>query len=151
MAVTLLRTTSANDDFRTLVSLLDRYLQVCDGDEHAFYAQYNKIDAINNVVVAYAGVEAIGCGAFKPFEENVVEIKRMYVMPGHRNKGVAAAILGELENWAAENGNSRCVLETGKRMSDAVGFYQKSGYAVRPNFGQYEGVDDSVCFEKQIS
>ncbi len=142
------RTTSDNPDFRHLVALLDQDLAIRDGDDHAFYAQYNKMDSIRHVVVAYEDGAPVGCGAFKSFDENSVEIKRMFVQPELRGQGIAAAILTELESWAGELGYSRCVLETGKKQPEAIRLYQKSGYGAIPNFGQYEGVENSVCMEK---
>jgi putative acetyltransferase len=144
------RTTSAHPGFVALVRHLDAYLAHIDGDEHAFYAQYNKIAALQNVVVALDGDTPIGCGAFKPFDESTVEVKRMYVLPEWRGKGVAPQVLSELERWAAELGYRRCLLETGLRMPDAVAFYTKNGYGRTENFGQYAGVENSACFEKKI-
>jgi GNAT superfamily N-acetyltransferase len=144
------RTTSEHPGFVSLVRLLDAYLAHVDGDEHAFYAQYNKIAALQNAVVALDGDTPIGCGAFKPFDENSVEIKRMYVLPEWRGKGVAPQILTGLEHWAAELGYGRCVLETGLRMPDAVAFYTKNSYRRIENFGQYAGVENSACFEKLL-
>ncbi|MCU0345330.1 MAG: GNAT family N-acetyltransferase [Saprospiraceae bacterium] len=148
--MSLHRTTSEHPGFVALVRHLDAYLAHIDGDEHAFYAQYNKIAALQNVVVALDGNTPIGCGAFKPFDESTVEVKRMYVLPEWRGKGVAPQVLNQLENWAAELGYGRCVLETGLRMPDAVAFYTKNGYARIENFGQYAGVENSVCFEKEL-
>jgi GNAT superfamily N-acetyltransferase len=102
------------------------------------------------VVVALDGDTPIGCGAFKPFDEKTVEVKRMYVLPEWRGKGVAPQILAELEGWATELGYGRCVLETGLRMPDAVAFYTKNGYQQMENFGQYVGVENSVCFQKEL-
>jgi putative acetyltransferase len=76
---TLIRTTSDNDDFRALVRLLDQDLQVRDGAESAFYAQFNKIDKINHVVVAYLDHQPVACGAIKAFSPELMEVKRMYV------------------------------------------------------------------------
>jgi putative acetyltransferase len=151
MNATVIRTTSDNADFRMLVPLLDLDLRIRDGDEHAFFAQYNKTDTIKNVVVASINGTAVGCGAFKPFEEGVAEIKRMYVLPDYRGRGVAAAVLRELEQWAAELGAARCVLETGKAMTEAIGLYRKSGYQIIPNFGQYAGVESCICMAKQLT
>ena len=78
--ITLIRTNSDNPDFRRLVSLLDKELAVRDGDDHAFYAQFNKIDKIKHVVLAYKNNEAIGCGAIKQYDEGVMEVKRMYTL-----------------------------------------------------------------------
>ncbi|MCB9337151.1 MAG: GNAT family N-acetyltransferase [Lewinellaceae bacterium] len=146
----LLRTTSDHPDFLLLVALLDQDLAERDGPEHAFYAQFNKVDSLRHVVVAYENGTPAGCGAFKPFDSRSVEIKRMFVQPALRGKGVARPILSELEQWAAELGYGRCVLETGKRQPEAIAFYSKCGYGAIPNFGQYAGVDNSVCFEKNI-
>jgi putative acetyltransferase len=146
----LVRTTSENPDFRTLVLLLDRDLAQRDGEENAFYAQYNKITLIQHAVVAYAGGEPVGCGAFKEYAAELVEIKRMFVQPAHRQQGVAQAVLSELERWAGELGYAGCVLETGKRQPEAIGLYRRCGYALTPNYGQYVGVENSVCMRKKL-
>jgi putative acetyltransferase len=147
----LIRTDSDNADFRELVVLLDRELQIRDGDEHSFYAQFNKIDKIRHVVVAYFDEKAVGCGAFKEYADSVAEIKRMYVRPEWRGRGIAGKILSELEMWAKELNFSECVLETGWKQPEAVCLYQKSGYEIIPNYGQYAGVANSVCMKKSVS
>jgi putative acetyltransferase len=147
----LARTTSEDADFRTLVALLDRDLAQRDGADNAFYAQYNKIDFIKHAVVAYAGDEPVGCGAFKEYAPDAVEIKRMFVQPAHRQRGVAQAVLAELERWAAELGYASGVLETGKRQPEAIGLYQRCGYTLTANYGQYVGVENSVCMQKSLS
>jgi putative acetyltransferase len=146
----LVRTTSENSDFHALVQLLDRELAARDGADATFYAQYNKLDLIRHAVVAYQDDEPVGCGAFKEFEPDAVEIKRMFVQPTYRQQGVARAVLQELEQWASELGYARCVLETGKRQPEAIALYQRSGYAFTPNYGQYVGVENSVCLQKAL-
>lgn len=147
----VIRTNSDHPDFQSLVVLLDRDLKIRDGDEHEFYAQYNKIDSIKNVVVAYFENEAIGCGAFKPFTENTAEIKRMYVKPELRGQRIAQSILTELEAWASEAGFTICVLETGYQQPEAIQLYQRSGYEKIANYGQYVGVENSLCMQKVIT
>ncbi|WP_375437542.1 GNAT family N-acetyltransferase [uncultured Hymenobacter sp.] len=144
----LARTTSDNLDFRGLVQLLDQDLSVRDGDEHAFYAQFNTVDKIKHVVVAYLNDEPVGCGAFKEFNQELVEIKRMFVLPAYRGQGVARAVLGELEQWAQELRYTGYVLETGKKQPEAIRLYEKSGYKLIPNYGQYANVENSVCMQK---
>ena len=144
------RTTSENADFRILVQLLDQDLAERDGAEHGFYAQFNKIDLIRHAVVAYRDDMPVGCGAFKEFEPGTVEIKRMYVQPKHRQQGVAQAVLGELEKWAAELNYTTTVLETGKRQPEAIALYQRYGYALTPNYGQYVAIENSVCMRKAL-
>ena len=148
--VEIKRTNSDNRDFIELVKELDAYLKITDGDEHDFYNQFNGIESLNHVVVAYQNKEPIGCGAFKPYDNKSVEVKRMYVKPSNRGTGAASEILNSLEIWAKEIGNKRAVLETGKRQVEAVRFYHKSGYHRIPNYGQYVQMENSNCFEKTL-
>jgi putative acetyltransferase len=146
----LIRTDSDNIDFQTLVAKLDRELRARDGNDHAFFAQFNKIDSIRHAIVAYLNEKAVGCGAFKPFEESAVEIKRMFVLPEIRGQRIAEKILDELERWANELDYTHCVLETGQKQPEAIRLYERSGYTVIPNYGQYIGVENSVCMKKTI-
>jgi GNAT superfamily N-acetyltransferase len=149
-ALSLKRTTSNDSDFVALVRHLDAELAVRDGDEHDFYHQFNKIDGLKNVVVAYEGERPVGCGAIKPLEENVMEVKRMFVPLEWRGQGIASQILSELERWASELGAHTCCLETGIRQPEAIALYTKNGYERIPNYGQYAGVANSVCFRKKL-
>ncbi len=146
----ILRTTSSYPDFAALVQQLDADLAERDGQDHAFYAQFNKIDLIQHAVVAYENDLPVGCGAMKMYEPGAMEVKRMYSLPAHRGKGLASAILAELEKWAQELGNTRCILETGKRQPEAIALYLKQGYRQIENYGQYAEVENSVCFEKML-
>jgi len=148
--ITIRRTTSDNEDFGNLVILLDAYLRVLDGEDHAFYAQYNKTSLLKNAVICYDDDKAVGIGAYKEFDSKVAEIKRMYTLPESRGKGIAKAILMELETWAKEEGYTTSILETGYLQFDAIGLYQKLGYEINDNFGQYIGVANSVCMKKII-
>ena len=148
--LTVTRSSSDNPDFISLVKLLDVDLAERDGSEHSFYAQFNKIDNIKYVVIAFHSGEAVGCGAIKEFSPEAVEVKRMYVMPEERGKGIASRILHELEEWARELSFKRCVLETGKRQPEAISLYLKNGYQRTDNYGQYVGVANSLCFEKRL-
>ena len=145
-----IRTNSENPDFVSLVKLLDADLAKRDGEDHMFYAQYNKIDKIGHVILAYENEIPVGCGAIKQFLPTAAEVKRMYVRPEQRGKGIAAIILTELEKWARELTYERCVLETGKRQPEAIALYTRNGYNRITNYGQYKGVENSVCFEKII-
>jgi putative acetyltransferase len=144
----IIRTDSANPDFIGLVKYLDADLAIGDGAEHSFYAQFNKIDLLKYVAVAYDEGAAIACGAIKEYAPGTMEVKRMYTSPENRGKGIAGKILTELENWALELGYQTCILETGVKQPEAIALYRKSGYQNIPNYGQYAGVQNSVCFEK---
>lgn len=149
--IKILRTDSSNQDFINLVKLLDKELQIRDGKEHTFYAQYNKIDKIKNVVVAYYNDVAVGCGAIKEYESSTMEVKRMFVKDEYRSKGIATKVLIDLECWTKELGYTKCILETGLKQPEAIHLYKKNNYTLIPNYGQYVGVDNSVCMEKVIA
>nr|WP_321410681.1 GNAT family N-acetyltransferase [uncultured Carboxylicivirga sp.] len=144
------RTTSKDQDFIDLVKLLDTDLAKRDGDDHAFFAQYNKIDQINHVVVVIIDDQPVACGAIKPYDENTMEVKRMYTLSNERGKGLASMVLKELENWAFESGYEKCILETGIRQPEAIALYTKNNYDLIPNYGQYVDVVDSRCFQKYL-
>ena len=149
--IKLIRTNSENLDFKALVIDLDHDLAIRDGADHSFYAQFNKIDAIKYVVVAYLDDLPVGCGALKAFGENTMEVKRMFVPFALRGRGYALSILKELEKWASEMNSKKCILETGVKQHEAINLYTKAGFKVTPNYGQYIGVENSVCFEKLLN
>ena len=146
----LQRTNSGSPDFQSLVRELDKDLRIRDGEDHAFFAQFNKIDSIQHVVVAYRDGQPVGCGAMKPYGETTMEIKRMFVPLELRGQGIASLVLAELEKWCKELGYTTCILETGEKQPEAIRLYHKNNYKVIPNFGQYAGVESSVCFEKKM-
>jgi GNAT superfamily N-acetyltransferase len=92
----------------------------------------------------------VGCGAIKEFDPVTMEVKRMYVKNEDRGRGIASTILKALEQWASDLGYQRCILETGIRQLSAIALYKKNNYKVMNNYGQYTGVPESVCFEKQL-
>ncbi|MEG9328842.1 GNAT family N-acetyltransferase [Salinimicrobium catena] len=144
------RSNSTDVDFQFLVSELDKDLAVRNGEANDFFAQYNKIDLIKNVIVAFIDDKPVGCGAMKEYDMETMEIKRMFVPIEMRGKGIAVEILGNLEKWAKEMNYSKCVLETGDKMLEAIRLYKKSNYKVIPNYGQYVNIETSVCFRKEI-
>ncbi len=149
--IQIIRTAADNNDFTTLVQQLDADLQSRDGADHSFYATFNKVDNSLHVVLLYANDQPVACGAFKQLSSNTVEIKRMFTHPDARGKGFASQVLKELEIWASELCYQTSVLETGKRQPEAIQLYEKNAYGIIPNYGQYAGIDNSVCFEKKLS
>ena len=146
----LTKTDSSNKNFQNLVIELDKYLAGINGDSNDFFVQFNKIDKLNHVILAIKNQQFVGCGAMKEIEKDTVEIKRMFVQPNIRGKGVASAILFALENWAKELNYKKSVLETSNKMHDAMHLYIKNDYKIIPNYGQYRNVATSVCFEKNL-
>jgi putative acetyltransferase len=148
---TCIRTNSENEDFRKLVNALDAELRIRDGEDHAFYAQFNKLNMIKHVMVAYDNNEPVGCGAVKEYSKDTMEVKRMFVPLNMRGKGIATLLLKELENWCKELNYKKCILETGEKQPEAINLYKKNNYIIIPNYGQYENVKTSICFEKVIT
>lgn len=149
--IQIIRTDSNNTDFRSLVTALDKLLAQRNGEDQSFYEQFNQVADIKHCVVAYIDGVPVGCGAIKAYEADGMEIKRMFVTQEFRGKGVATAILKALEWWAVGLHASYCILETGKILPEAIALYHKNGYSLIPNYGQYTGVEESVCFKKAVS
>lgn len=147
----LQRTNSDDPDFQALVRELDKDLAIRNGEDHSFFAQFNKINAIKHVILAFENEQVVGCGAIKEYDADTMEVKRMFVPLEKRGKGIASAVLKELEHWAKELGYQTCVLETGRKQPEAIAVYKKNNYRIIQNYGQYAGVESSVCFEKHIT
>lgn len=150
-AIQLKRTTSADPYFRALVKELDHDLRIRNGDVMDIYDQHNIIEQLDTVVIVYLDDVPVGCGCFKPFDADAVEIKRMFVQQGARGKGISAKVLTELETWARELGFAYTVLETGSKQVEALGLYPKAGYVLTANYGPYTDLPDSICFRKALS
>ena len=147
----IIRTNGNHPEFIKLVSQLDAILRELDGVEHVFYAQFNKIDTLEHVVLLYIDQLAVGCGALKKYSIDTMEIKRMYVLPEYRSLGIATKILSELESWMLSLGNTTSILETGIKQKDAIALYQKNHYIRIPSYSQYKDVENSVCFSKILT
>ena len=148
--IVLKRTNSDHKDFQKLVEELDKDLAIRDGEDHSFYAQFNKINVIKYVVIAYDSDKPVGCGAIKEYSDNTMEVKRMFVPLERRGQGVASLVLRELELWTKELNFKSCILETGKKQPEAIKLYTKNHYHIIPNYGQYTDDENSVCFEKEL-
>lgn len=148
--ITLNRTDSKDPDFIKLVEHLDLELAIRDGDDHAFYHQYNGITMIKYALVAYFDNIPVGCGAIKKYDDTSMEVKRMFVLSNYRGKGIAGKILNELEQWTKELGLIKCILETGINQHEALTLYRKSGFLRIRNYGQYADIQNSFCFEKVL-
>jgi putative acetyltransferase len=149
--IEIFRTDSTNTDFKILVSQLDKELFERYGQVQSNLDQHNKIETCDAVLIVKGNNNFIGCGCFKKYNKDTAEIKRMYVDPNYRGQGISKKIIGELEGWAKELGYKYTILETGIKQPEAIGLYKKYGYQRIDNYGQYHGVDTSVCMKKLIS
>jgi len=122
------RTTANDEDFRLLVKALDHELWIELQDDQATYDQYNIVTGIPTAVVLYYDYKPVACGCFKKFDENTVEIKRMFVQKDQRKKGLSKKILTELEQWAKELNYNYAVLETSIHFQAARNLYSSKNY-----------------------
>ncbi len=148
--IQIIRTDSNNPDFRALIPVLDRELRANYDDSMDFYDQHNVIEDNRHVILAYEGDDAIGCGCFKEFNGMSAEMKRMFVRPEYRGKGVSKIVLSALEEWAKEMGYKASVLETGTKQEIAMELYKKAGYLLIENFPPYVDMPESICFGKEL-
>jgi putative acetyltransferase len=148
--ITLKRTTSSDTSFRTLVTELDADLRFRNGDMMDIYDQHNIIEKIDTVVIAYLNDKPVGCGCFKIFDPEAVEIKRMFVQPDARGNGLSKLVLNELETWARDLNFKYAVLESASKQAEAHSLYQKSGYERIENYGPYINMPYSFCFRKVL-
>jgi GNAT superfamily N-acetyltransferase len=145
------RTNSNDEHFQRLVHELDNDLWQRYPTTMQDYAPYNKLDDDVRVITAYDGDAPVGCGAFRPItDENIMEIKRMFVQPSARGRGIAKIILQALEKWGSELGFQRSRLETGNNQPEAVAVYQRTGYKRIPNYPPYTNMIDSICMAKTL-
>lgn len=145
-----IRTTSDNPDFQNLTSELDDELCRIYNTNKEDYEEYNRITGLPTVILAYENGMAIACGCFKQFDAHRLELKRMFVKPGFRGKGIASMMVDELEKWGKELGYGTMILETGKGQPDAIALYRKLGYTDIPHFGEFPEESRSVCLGKMI-
>ena len=101
-------------------------------------------------VVAYDGAEPVATGGLRPAEDGAMEIKRMYVRPEWRGRGLARLVLADLEQRARDLGAKRIVLETGERQPEAIRLYETSGYERIDGYGHYACSPMSVSFGKDL-
>ena len=147
----LKRTNSTNPDFRSLITQLDNELNERYGElMQSTYDQHNHIIDIDTAVIAYSNGQPAGCACFKKYDDTSAEIKRMFVKHTERRRGIAYKILSELELWAKERGFKDTILETGDKQHEAIALYQKLGYAITENYGQYSDLETSICMRKEL-
>ena len=147
---TIKRTTTEHPDFIKLVAALDHELWVELKEDQSTYDQYNKVSDIKTAIIIYNEEKPVSIGCFKAYNDDTVEIKRMYVDKIYRGKGLSKMVLNELEKWAIEEGFQYSILETSVHFTVAQNLYKQAGYIIIPNYDQYEGLEESVCMKKKL-
>ena len=145
---------SAPDALR-LIAALNAELRATfpePGATHFSLADAQVADGDGAFVIAYLDDVAVGCGAVRRLDEATAELKRMYVGPSVRGRGIGRALVEALECEARRLGITRLVLETGTRLAPAIKLYEAMGYARIPLFGEYlSSPDTSLCFGKSLA
>ena len=146
--VSLIRSNTENEDYKFLTKKLDAELRLRFGDEQDKYDRLNVFKESYSAVVAMVDGKPVASGAWREFDHDFIEIKRMYVIPGFRKKGIAGMVLNELESWAQEEGFKGSVLECGTEQPEAIALYLKHHYAETDKYGEYKYLPLSICFRK---
>ena len=134
-----------------LIRQLDAELSREYEEQHRFVVDLEPFHREGGVfVVAYQEQNAIACGALRPLDDEAVELKRMFVVPDFRGKGISRRILTFLEQIATRKGYQQILLETGDQQVAAMKLYETNGYQRIPAFGDYANSPRSVCFAKEI-
>lgn len=146
------RTTGTDKDFIELIKLLDEELWKRYPKTQQNYEGGNILPEDVYTVLVYLEENAIGCGCLRNFENDPekIELKRMFVKEKYRGKRVGRVIVEELEKWALELNKKTILLETGVNQPEAVYLYERMGYQWIDNYGEYIGMDESICMKKNI-
>lgn len=145
------RTDGEDKIFRELCDSLDGELnQIIGAGKQEKYDKYNQPDSIHNVIVVFYEGKAIACGAYKLYDGETVELKRIYVDESVRGQGIGKELVRRLEADARIAGFRYAVLETGKKLTSAAGMYKKLGYKIIPNYGQYIDMPESICMSRKL-
>lgn len=139
-----------NKDFHDLAAKLDEYYFSLVGEVQNRYAPYNLPHLFQCRIVAYADGKPAGCGAWKKIDETTFEVKRIYIAPEFRRRGIAGAIISALEQDAVKQGFARAILETAPMTGDSAALYRKLGYHEIPYYGSPAGAENCRCFEKML-
>lgn len=150
MSLKIDKTDSHNTDFAKLIKLLDDDLNERYGELQKQYDNLNKVDYIKDVVIIYKDKVPIACGAFKEYDPNTVELKRVFVIKENRGQGLSKMIISTLEELAMNIGYKHALLETGVKQYEAINLYKNSGYSVIENYEPYAENINSVCMKKTL-
>ena len=148
----IVETNTQHPDFKQLTTLLDAHFWELYGDVQAQFDDYNAAKAadVDTALLIYEEARPVACGCFIHFDAERAEVKRVFVDPIMRGRGLANIIMQRLEDWAKSLGYKELILETGYQQASAIRLYEKLGYQRIPNYGFYTAVKESVCFGKLL-
>lgn len=137
-------------DYAMLAKKLDDYYIFLVGDVHLRYASLNNPKNMACIVVAYEDNTPVGCGCWKAVDEKTAEVKRIFVEPNYRRRGVASAIIDLLESHICASGYSQILLETARTTGDSKALYLSLGYREIDYYGSPAGAENCRCFLKEL-
>ena len=146
------RVDGKNKDFVENCRLLDMDLDRRVGKkiERDKYQKYNQLDEIQEVIVVYEENRVIGGGAIRRYDDETIELKRVFVHTEYQGRGIGSRLVSLLIEWAAELGFRRMILETGELLAESCAVYKKLGFKVIPNYGPYVNMEESLCMAKPL-
>lgn len=115
------------------------------------YKKFNRIDEIQQAIVVYEGNKAVGGGAIRRYNDEDIELKRVFVHAEYQGQGIGSKLVSLLIEWAEELGYQRMILETGELLAESCAVYKKLGFQVIPNYGPYVDMEESLCMAKELN
>lgn len=146
-------TDGGNADFAALCELLEESLEEAVGAtvQRSKYAPMNTLEKIRDAVVVYDGALPVACGGYRQYEDDVAEVKRVFVRKAYRGQGISRRLMELLEARTREQGYTALILETNGLLVPAMKLYESLGYMVIPNYGPYKDMPESVCMRKELT
>ncbi|MGN0353848.1 MAG: GNAT family N-acetyltransferase [Muricoprocola sp.] len=146
------RTDGTDKDFIENCRRLDEDLDERVGKviQREKYQKYNQLDKIKEAIVVYDEKTLVGAGSLRKYNAQDVELKRIYISPSYRGKGIGTELVSQLMEWAKELGYQRMILETGERLKESCALYKKLGFEIIPNYGPYENMKESLCMARDL-
>lgn len=147
------RTDGKDKDFIENCRLLDMDLDRRVGKKikRDKYKKFNRIDEIQQAIVVYEGNKAVGGGAIRRYNDEDIELKRVFVHAEYQGQGIGSKLVSLLIEWAEELGYQRMILETGELLAESCAVYKKLGFQVIPNYGPYVDMEESLCMAKELN
>ncbi len=145
--------TDGNDAaFRHFYGVTEAYYSriVGGAEKRAGFVPFNASVEIPFVLLAYGDGHPVACAGLKRYSDADAEVKRVWVEPAYRGRGIASALMDQIEEKARDLGYRRIILQTRPIMPDAVGLYTKRGYALIPNYPPYDRLEGAVCYAKAL-
>ncbi len=146
------RTDGKDKDFIENCRLLDMELDRRVGKKikRDKYMKYNQLDEIKEAIVVREDDKLIGGGAIRRYDDENIELKRVFVHVEYQGQGIGSRLVSLLIEWAVELGYKRMILETGELLAESCAVYKKLGFKVIPNYGPYVDMPESLCMAKDL-